>query len=246
MDHLFNIDIRLYAPLATLCGICVTVLLWKLNQRRKELSYEIVKQESLVSLKGRAKRNLQVCYDGVEVRNASLVVLRIANTGHLPVNPGDYQGRLSVNVGPQAAILSVEVVETSPADLDDRLLGSGNTDLFEKTDNNRIFLRPVLLNDGDSITLQLVVSDLTGSVILSGHIQGIRDIRPLHRKSKLPFIMAQGGALIMAGAMLAVEPAAIKSFQVDQMVPFILLFLLGYVLLFAGISLPKKHGDHIH
>lgn len=238
-----NIDVRLLAPLATCLAIIVSVILWRLNQRRKSLDYQVLRREPILSLKGRARRRLDVRYDGMPVEDASLVVVRIRNSGHLPINPGDYQTRLAVSAPAGAAILSAEVTDCEPADLDERYRGEdGSVQLIERTDRDQLSLKPVLLNEGDSFTIQMLLrapSGLAGRVKVTGHIQGVPRISE-HRPRRLgEQALTQAGALVMAGSMVLVEPSKLLPFQIEDVMPCALMFLLGYVFLSAGMYIPR-------
>src|SRR5262245_44450738 len=94
-----EIDIRLLAPLATLLAIVVSSY-WIWYQRLKALSYEIQVHEALVTIAGPAKHHVELLFDGKKVPSPSLVFLKLSNTGNTPINPGDYQSRLTVSFNP--------------------------------------------------------------------------------------------------------------------------------------------------
>jgi hypothetical protein len=236
-----DIPTYFYAPAATLFGVSVSVCLWIMNQRRKELSYQVLRGDELVNVKGEAKRRVEVRFDGKPVEDAHLVVVCITNTGHLPINPGDYQGKLAICVNPGSSILMADVIETVPGDLDERLPEqNGHKSLIEKIHKERLILQPVLLNEENSLSVQMLVKNYAGKVTVSGHVQGVRAIRQVSERSILPGILTQLGAITMAAAMLFCGPDALLHLQVEAMVPYFLLFLIGYVLLCAGTYLPRK------
>src|SRR4030095_8429547 len=173
-----DIPSYVYAPTATLFGVSVSVCLWILNQRRKELSYRVLRGDALVNVKGEAKRRGEVRFDGRPVEDAHLVVVRVANSGHLPINPGDYQGKLAICVNPGSSILMADVIETVPGDLDERLpQQNGQRSLIERVQKDRLILQPVLLNEDDSLSVQMLVKNYAGKVTVSGHVQGVPSIR---------------------------------------------------------------------
>src|ERR1700722_1930723 len=103
------IDIRLLAPIATCCGIVVSILLWYLNQHRKALSYIILQSHPVLNLKGAARNQLDIRFSGHSISDSYLIVVRIFNRGHLPVNVNDYQTTMSLALNPGADILAVSV-----------------------------------------------------------------------------------------------------------------------------------------
>jgi len=236
-----DIPTFLYAPAATLFGVSVSVCLWILNQRRKELSYQVLHADALVNVKGEAKRRVEIRFDGKPVEDAHLVVVTVTNTGHLPINPGDYQGKLAICTNPGSSILMADIIGTVPGDLDERLpQENGQRSLIEKIQKDKLILQPVLLNEENSLSIQMLVKNYAGKVTVSGHVQGVRAIRQASDRTILPGMLTQLGAVTMAAAMLFCGPDALVHLQLEAIVPYLLLFLLGYVLLCAGTYLPRK------
>lgn len=241
LDFFKDFDIRLLAPLATICAILVSILLWRLNQKNKSLTFEVLWRNPLVNVRGAARRKLDVRYEGKPVDDADLVLIKIWNNGHLPINASEFLSGLCVNMNPAAEIISATITETVPGDLEDRL--KGKPLLQGITSQNKLELAPLLLNPQDSITLQLVVRRAVGRITVEGHIQGITAIGPYRYGSIVPRLLTQIGALIMAGGMLLVEPEDIRTFGLEHLLPCLLVFATGYVLLHAGLYWPGKQKD---
>ncbi len=204
------IDIRLLAPIATCIGIAVSTMLWFLSQRRKAISYMILERHPVLNLKGAARNQLDIRFDGHSILDSYLIVVRIFNRGHLTINVGDYQTAMFVALNPGAEILAAGVIETVPADLEDRIKAKRpNAALIEKIVQERIVLTPVLLNQGDSITLQLLARNTAGALNVHGHIEGIKRITCWREKRIWRKVLTYSGALTMAFAMLGVEPSDI-------------------------------------
>jgi len=235
-----EIDVRLLAPLATLLAIAVSTY-WIWYQRFKALSYEIQVHESLVSLAGPAREHIELSFDGKKVRSASLVFLKLSNCGHTPINPSEYQARLTISFNSACRILCADIKETAPADLELRFrqdeVGKG---LIESISDTQVTLRPLLLNPAEFITLQIFVQDLVGTINVGGHIQGIRTFKRVKAGSFVPVLLTQLGALIMCAAMLGVDSEAVVTFGIEDVLPYALIFLTGYVILCAGNYLPKR------
>jgi hypothetical protein len=235
------IDIRLYAPIATLFGVTVSVFLWRLNQPRKVLSYQVVSRQGLVSIRGPARKNLDVTFQGRPVENAQLVMLRIFNSGNKSINASEYQTDLSLCMNPEAEIVHADIAETSPPDLEERVRVKGEpAPLIKSISGGKLVLTPTLLNPGDEIVLQMLVNNLTEQIKVKGHIDGISAPQKWRHQSILPMVMTNVGALTMAAAMLCVEPSALKDFGWQEILPFILFFLAGYVVLWAGLYWPGR------
>lgn len=235
-----EIDVRLLAPIATSVAIVVSTILWLIS-RAKNLSYEIMRNESLIRVSGSAKRRIRVRFDKHDVDNVELVVVRLINSGHTAILPNDYQIPISIRVNSDAHILAADVVETNPGDLDDRFRTTeGTSQLLEQPEQSRLIVKPVLLNPGDSITLQLLVEDYSSVINIGGHITGVKKVDEVKQRNFLPALLTQLGAFVMAGAMMMLKPTSLFNLRVAEIMPFILLFLLGYVFLWTGIALPKR------
>ena len=165
-----QIDPRLWAPLATSVGILISICLWYLNQHRKALSFIILEQHPVLNLKGAARKQLDINFGGINIADSYLIVIRIFNRGKLSVNPNDYQSAMYVGLHPGSEILTASVIETNPPDLEER---TNKANVIDKIEGNRLFLKPVLLNEKDSITLQLLARNTSGAVHIHGHIQGV-------------------------------------------------------------------------
>lgn len=236
------IDVRLLAPMATTVAIIVTIILWLLNQRRKELSYRVLWQDALTRARSVVRQRLDIRFDGKTIDDAGLVIVQIVNSGHLPISPADYQSRLTISAGPGSKVLFADISSTTPGDLEDRCrTASGERkSLIETLENNEVRLSPILLNDGDSMTIQMLVEDWRGGVKVGGHISGIRRIAMWKPTTLLSTSLTNVGALSMAGAALLVEPSAIVKYGLSEALPGLLIFLFGYTLLSAGIYNKQK------
>lgn len=228
-------DIRLLAPTATCIGICISIILWILNQRRKELSYHILWRQPLVNLRGAAKRQLDIRFKGERVNDAQLLILKIWNSGHLPITASEYQSQLKINFNPGASIVSANVIETHPADLDERSKKNETGKAFiEQIQNEKISLNAILLNPGDHITLQIVARNMSGVPTVEGHILGISKITNWKRPTLIPKMFVGTGCLTMIFSMLAVDPSDLISFGWEHILPFLLLWGCGFIVFYAG------------
>src|SRR5262249_50897023 len=152
----------------TLLAIVVSTY-WVFYQRHKALSYEIQVHDSLVNLAGPARQHIELLFDGKKVASPSLIFLKLSNSGHTPINPGDYQARITVSFNPACRILRADIKETGPADLDLRFRqDETGKELIESVSDTQVILRPVLLNSAEFITLQIFVQDLVGTIQVGG------------------------------------------------------------------------------
>lgn len=207
------IDVRLLAPLATATAIIVTVILWHLNQRRKQISYKVLSLE------------------------ANSAIVQIINSGHLAVVPGDYHSPIAISAGPGAEIVSANVISTVPGDLEMRCRSADGMSrhLLESVSAGEVTLAPVLLNDGDSLTVEVVSEDFRGGIRVTAHINGIRKVVPWRPTMLFPTLLITLGIFVMFWSFFIVELQAVRKYGLSEALPAILCFLLGYTLLSAGL-----------
>lgn len=232
-------DPRYLAPLATCIGIAVTVYLYLL-QRRKELSYEILWRQQLVEMKGKTRNRIDLRFDGNPARDASFVVVRLSNTGHVNIMPGDYQVPLSVDCGAASDILMAEIAETEPVGLgDDSTAGP----IIERIEKNKVVLRPVMLNRNDSLSLQLLVIQPDEKIILNGHVQGIKRINEKKGRPIWPLIMIYTGQCIAWLTAFFLSPQMFFPFNFTEVIPYVFMFLTGQVLFMCGLHLERQQSN---
>lgn len=236
------IDVRLLAPLATSVAIMVSIVLWLLNQRRKQLSYRVLWQDTLVRARSQMRDRMDILFDGKSIEDAGLLIVQILNSGHLPISPGDYHSRLTISAGPGAKVVFADVTATTPGDLEARCRTADGEkrNLIEAINESEVVLAPILLNEGDSVTVQVLTQKMRGGVKVSGHINGVRKVAPYRPSSVVAMILINSGALIMAASTLMFEPSSVVRFGISEGLPAILFFLFGYTLLSAGMTNRQK------
>lgn len=233
-------DPRYLAPIATCCAIAVTITLWLLNLRKKELAYEILSDTPLVSVKEEVKDKVQITLDNQPVHDVHLVQVKIVNSGNVSIRSADYEGRLTITAPEGSRVLMADVQETHPPHLEKRTLAEeAVSSLIDKVDGHEVTLKPVLLNHGDSITVKMLVSKVSGSLNVVGHIEGIREVRRHKESSSMPLVMANCGTFIMVVSLFFLEPSALARNAWREYLPYLMFFLIGYVMLMFGVYLPR-------
>lgn len=233
-------DPRTWAPAATSVAIMVSITLWVLSQRKKALGYQILWSNALVNLTAATRDRLEVRFDGQPVHDARLIMIKIHNHGHLPIKPADYAVPITVSVGTSAKILMAEVIDTHPEDLALTSSKDGEADsLLDRVDEHQVVLHPVLLNAKDSLTLQLLVSQMIGKVNVGGRIEGIHQIKETKETNFASMLFTHLGALFMGGALLALNPVHLAHPTLAGLLPNIFAFIFGAILLGSGLALRK-------
>lgn len=136
------------------------------QQNRKELSYEVVSQTSLVSLEDPTAQQLQVFFNGKQVADPSLIVLRVRNTGNVPIPRVDYEKPLTFQFGQSVEVLNSEITSMTPTNLGASINPSANS----------VELSPVLLNSSDELLLKTLVTGSNITITVDARIIGVSSI----------------------------------------------------------------------
>jgi hypothetical protein len=204
-------------------AIVVSIILFFVQRRRKALTYEIVSHTSVLSVAEEVAGKLQILFQGEPVRKVHLLVLRLTNTGSIPITSGDYEREVRFSFSGDTKILTTEVSETSPDNLGASVV----------VDDRTITLKPVLLNSGDSITIKSLVSQSSDDVIVDGRIVGVRQIEKKTDSANWSFAAVVWGAALALGGFFASEGAG----GAGQKLPITSSTALGIVLLVTGAAL---------
>ena len=147
-------------------GLATLAAWWK-DRQRKELSWEVVANTPLISVKEEAelKGRLEVLFDKQPAQNLDIrsVIVRLRNSGNVAIDEDDYQGHpIQLRYGQGAEVLAASVIETAPAAFDASAVPDGMNSL----------LQPVLLNKGDSVTVKALVRGMT-AFSMSPHLRDV-------------------------------------------------------------------------
>jgi hypothetical protein len=180
------------AVLAAL-AIGATVGIYWLQRQRKRLSYEVVSRNRLLTVTEEHQSKLRVTYDGEPVKDLSILVIRLVNSGNVPIAAQDFATPVIISAGDRARVFSAAITDTDPVELLAEI---------EKHDE-QVLLVPTLLNAGDAITLKLLVSDYGGKASVFGRIVGVKTIGNLSKPTALLNVLAATGLLLtLAGGYM--------------------------------------------
>jgi len=153
--------------LLTIAAIVVSVIIYLKQRQRRSLSYEIVSATPLLSVEEDIKKDLQISYKGKPVEQVHLVMIKILNSGSLPIPSKDYEQPITLSFGNQTKILTAEIAETNPDSLEASI---------DASDRHAILV-PALLNQKDFITIKMLVTKYRSEPNVSGRIIGVKEIR---------------------------------------------------------------------
>jgi hypothetical protein len=165
----------IWNPLNVLVGfiaIVVTFGLWFINRQKRELSYLLISDTSIVNINKEFTKEVKISYMGIESKTLQLIRFKIINTGNQPINPEDFKVPLTffpdkkMRDGDITGLNVLTFPETSPKDLRPEVI----------IHNKRQGMKPLLLNPGDSITVELInIDEYDNKAILDvqGRISGV-------------------------------------------------------------------------
>jgi hypothetical protein len=190
------------ATVATL----VSFILFRLQQTRKALSYTIISQSSLLNFNEEVKGDLKIMFKGRIVSDVSLIIFKIFNSGKLPILSGDFERPMAFDFGNQAEILSAEVIEVTPK----------NLQALVRTEEKKIILEPLLLNSGDSMKLKVLLTGFNNCLNLNARIAGVPEISIVNRTELPSSIRFQYRVLVVLLSIAVLLALVFVSFKVTN------------------------------
>ena len=212
-----------------LIAIAVSVVLYLLQRKRKVLAYEIVSRTPLLSVKEEVKGRVQITFDGQPVSDATMVILKLLNSGNVPILPFDFLRPVNIGFGKDAQILSAEIIETNPDNIEASVEVGAQT----------LTLVPVLLNGGDSVTLKVLLTRFEGDVDVNGRIVGVKQIQSV-KENPMPLVAVFGG---MIATMIGVSFLTLQERPEEFGVSIV---LAGYTLMFSGMFSSRKYRRYMY
>jgi hypothetical protein len=154
---IYNSDpqLRLIGVIVTLISLVVLAIIYRMYRVSKEITYQVISDTTVLSVieapevKGRVK----ILLDNKPVKDVHVVVLRIWNSGTMPIERKDYDNNrpIQVDFGDEAEVLEAEVLDATTRSLKNEAAGS------LKWDEKSVMLEPLVLNRKTSITLKTLV-----------------------------------------------------------------------------------------
>jgi hypothetical protein len=153
-------------------ALFLPIILFIKQRNRKQISCEIISDRSLLSIGKEVEPNVQVLFVGKPVGDLREVILKLRNTGNVPIEVKDYENNnpIEINFGAKAEVLKAELLETVPIGLKVRAEASF------KLDRVKVHLEPLLLNAQDSITIRVLLSGYNSDLNVVARIAGVKQI----------------------------------------------------------------------
>jgi|GEM_PF-3591136 len=181
-----------------LLGFALTVFIFIRQTQKKSISYEVISSSPIISVLDEFRDNFEIKFKGKLVDSLTLLVIRFFNSGNVPIEERDYSRPLSIDFGDQVELLSVNVMEEIPRNLGVTL----------SHDTRCITVNPLLMNKGDSFTLQVLASKYSYSSV-SGRISGVQEITKIDtridnqtsKKTSLKLAITASAVSLLAGIL---------------------------------------------
>lgn len=151
----------------TFVSVFISLILYWVDRRHKALSYEVISENLLSAIGEEFKERARIVFEGKPVQSIYKIVIRVINSGNVPILPVEYVDPVNFRFGKEAQILAAEIVRTNPSNLQD-----STEIIIERT---RAILKPALLNMGDSITFTALIGQYSQTTV-DGRIVGVREI----------------------------------------------------------------------
>jgi hypothetical protein len=170
--HPIAATIGFVGGIASIVGIPMSYYFWKVEPRRRELTYAVQPVRSVL-VHGAQNTNMTVLYKGHQITNdINVAQVLIANAGGVPIESGDILSPLSLVISNGA------ILELSP-----RVEAKAGTDLVleYKPDSDRVALRWKILEKDDNPIIQILYAgpgdariSLEGRVREQPHIKEVQ------------------------------------------------------------------------
>ncbi len=216
-----------WGVVVTILTIVVPFLIYYWQKQRKKISFDILSENQLLTTQEweDLKEKLQVLYEGQPIRSICFLMIKIFNSGNVPIIKEEYEVPINIYTGEDSTILSEATIKKEPEDLPIGILSKGK---------NSISLQPILLNPKDSITLKILVSDFSRtSLKIYGRIAGVKHIERVGPTRGQSLFLTILGLIIVGFGLFFITSATVpiqyflKPMKTKGLIGFVL-FILGY------------------
>lgn len=180
-------------------------------RRAKRIAIDVVGLIPLVRARPEVAQRLALQFDGQNVTDAHVALIRVRNAGQVPIPASDYERPLAINVNAKARVIAALVNDAQPLALQPSLT----------TESQRAILQPLLLNAGDMLTLTIVTSGAPAPITVDGRIVGVKAIgvaRPPWWLSALGYVYVVGPLLFLVAGYTASSPESLALWAVSALI----------------------------
>lgn len=203
----------------------IVVALWVRN--RKGLAYEVISNVPIVTVVHDANnavtQALEIRYNGSPVRDVRMVVIRVWNSGNVPIVPGDYEDPITLSFGGQ--MLACDVIDSTPKSIQYKVFAGGGTG----PDRSSWTFHPIMLNPGDCVTLQAILANFSDTISVDARIVGVSKIQEkLDTRRYTADLPLPVYVVLVAWVVIAVVSFIVRGNPVINWLNTTLVYLLGF------------------
>ena len=212
----------------TVIAVIFAVIFFKMQHRHKALSYKILSYTPLV-IRDEIGEKLQIVFEGKPVEDVNLSVIKIYNSGNTPIVSNDYERPINLYFGENSQILTTEVIEKNP----------DNLEVTTHIEGTKVILNPLLLNQKDSITIKIIFSQSDkniNNVSIDGRIVGVKEIKEITENThllKIGLFFIVGVSTGMVGGIIIKMGQEIE-ISTNVKLVIVAIFIIGTSLFYFG------------
>lgn len=155
------------AAILALLALIFSVYTYFGNRETKSLRIEILSNSPLISMDDNITKDITVLYKDRPVRAVSLILVRLENSGNVPIRENDYSSPIVFSLASNAEVGEASIVETKPNSIEISPA---------KIATNQTELSNSLLNPGDQVLLRILALNNDGTLNITARIAGISEV----------------------------------------------------------------------
>jgi hypothetical protein len=154
-------------PIPVIVGFLSMALafyIYSKNKKLKSFRYEILTYEPILTSSEELSGKIKIYYEtnqnnNIQIKDGFLFIVRLVNDGNVPIKSDDFYEPVSIFFGSDSEVLSAEIIKTNP--------GTLNAELDTLRSKHKIYIKPLLLNAKDSITIKALLTGFTANELPS-------------------------------------------------------------------------------
>lgn len=185
--------------LLALIAIGATFWVYAMQRPRKRLLIERIARVPLITMGTDRIEGLEIRLNGELVESASVVVVRITNSGNRPITAEEFERPVTLRFEEGATVLHAEISEPSP----NGLIVATNSE------GRELQIEKCLLNPGDTFLCRALVRDSGGRYEPSARVVGMKDIETSRPVSIVrPLAMVSCVVVMLIAYFLSPSPSS--------------------------------------
>lgn len=163
-----------------IAAIIASIWIFQNQRHYKEITYDLVSEASLANVDKNVEARVQILFDGKYVKDVSVLVIKISNSGNIAVRPEDFIEPIVLKF-PRRKLLDAGILALEPRDI----IAPQDRKNFLTVGPESIHFPKFLLNPKEAISLQVLVTGFKDEVEKRARIADgrIKDVSVKKRKS---------------------------------------------------------------